>query len=285
MGTDLVKDPQRAARPPTTTPQGVTAEFNRNVLRVLNRELDADFDPDDFEHVALFDRRARVDRDAPARAPRAHDATCAASTCPCTSTPARSCAPRSARSSRPSALEGDLAAAGLELVRWLTDPEELFALTLSRAAPIGRLRAPMQIEGSAAIVVGGASGLGEATVRALHERGAQRDDRRRQRREGRRRSPTSSASTFVACDVREEDQVEAAVAARRRGRRRAAHRGLLRRHRLGAEGRRLQGPAPAAAVRDDHPINLIGTFNVLRFAAARDDRQRAAARTASAACA
>ena len=48
--------PARAARPPTTTPQGVTAEFNRNVLRVLNRELQADFDPEDFDHVALFDR-------------------------------------------------------------------------------------------------------------------------------------------------------------------------------------------------------------------------------------
>ena len=35
---------------------GVTAEFNRNVLRVINRELDADFDVDAFEHVAFFDR-------------------------------------------------------------------------------------------------------------------------------------------------------------------------------------------------------------------------------------
>ena len=33
----------------------VTAEFNKNVLHVLNRELDADFDPDLFEHVAFFD--------------------------------------------------------------------------------------------------------------------------------------------------------------------------------------------------------------------------------------
>ena len=33
---------------------GVTAEFNRNVLRVLNRELDADFDPERFEHVARW---------------------------------------------------------------------------------------------------------------------------------------------------------------------------------------------------------------------------------------
>ena len=36
--------------------EGVTAEFNRNVLHVLNRELDADFDADAFEHVAFFDR-------------------------------------------------------------------------------------------------------------------------------------------------------------------------------------------------------------------------------------
>ena len=35
--------------------EGVTAEFNRNVLRVLNEGLDADFDPDAFEHVAFFD--------------------------------------------------------------------------------------------------------------------------------------------------------------------------------------------------------------------------------------
>ena len=50
---------------------GVTAEFNRNVLRVLNRELDADFDLDAFEHVARWDpdaewieMRLRVDPSA-----------------------------------------------------------------------------------------------------------------------------------------------------------------------------------------------------------------------------
>ena len=55
IGTDLVKDAAviEAAYNDDT---GVTAEFNRNVLRVLNRELDADFDPDRFEHVARFDR-------------------------------------------------------------------------------------------------------------------------------------------------------------------------------------------------------------------------------------
>ena len=37
---------------------GVTAEFNKNVLEVLNRELGADFDLDAFEHVARYDREA-----------------------------------------------------------------------------------------------------------------------------------------------------------------------------------------------------------------------------------
>ena len=64
----------------------------------------------------------------------------------------------------PERLEGDLAAAGLSLVRWLTDPDELFALTLSRR--IDELGAGRADRGICAIVVGGASGLGEATARA-----------------------------------------------------------------------------------------------------------------------
>ena len=55
LGTDLRQGRARSSRPPTTTRPGVTAEFNRNVLHVINRELDADFDPDAFEHVAFFD--------------------------------------------------------------------------------------------------------------------------------------------------------------------------------------------------------------------------------------
>ena len=43
-------------------PGGVTAEFNKNVLLVLNRELGGDFDPDGFEHVARYDAdAARMD--------------------------------------------------------------------------------------------------------------------------------------------------------------------------------------------------------------------------------
>lgn len=54
LGTDLVKDRVRLVAA-YDDPQGVTAEFNRNVLRVLNRELGADFDVDSFIHVARFD--------------------------------------------------------------------------------------------------------------------------------------------------------------------------------------------------------------------------------------
>jgi L-histidine Nalpha-methyltransferase len=54
LGTDLVKDTARleAAYNDST---GVTSEFNKNVLAVLNNELGADFDLDAFEHVARFD--------------------------------------------------------------------------------------------------------------------------------------------------------------------------------------------------------------------------------------
>jgi L-histidine N-alpha-methyltransferase len=54
LGTDLVKDPDRLVRAYDDA-SGVTAEFNRNVLRVINRELGATFDVDAFEHVAVWD--------------------------------------------------------------------------------------------------------------------------------------------------------------------------------------------------------------------------------------
>ena len=54
IGTDMVKE-RGVIEAAYNDSQGVTAEFNRNVLRVLNRELDADFDPECFEHVAFFD--------------------------------------------------------------------------------------------------------------------------------------------------------------------------------------------------------------------------------------
>jgi L-histidine N-alpha-methyltransferase len=61
LGTDLVKESDRLELA-YDDPGGVTAEFNKNVLRVLNRELGADFDLDAFEHVARYDAvEARMD--------------------------------------------------------------------------------------------------------------------------------------------------------------------------------------------------------------------------------
>ena len=54
IGTDLVKD-RHVLEAAYNDSQGVTAEFNRNMLRVVNEGLDADFEPEAFEHVAFFD--------------------------------------------------------------------------------------------------------------------------------------------------------------------------------------------------------------------------------------
>ncbi len=61
LGTDLVKETVRLEAAYDDS-GGVTAEFNKNVLLVLNRELGGDFDPAAFEHVARYDaEEERVD--------------------------------------------------------------------------------------------------------------------------------------------------------------------------------------------------------------------------------
>jgi L-histidine N-alpha-methyltransferase len=57
LGTDLIKDRDRLEAAYNDS-AGVTAEFNKNVLAVLNDQLGADFDPDAFEHVARYDAEA-----------------------------------------------------------------------------------------------------------------------------------------------------------------------------------------------------------------------------------
>ncbi len=66
LGTDLVKSPDVLV-PAYDDAAGVTAEFNKNVLRVINRELGADFDTERLRPRRGLGRRARVDRDAPAQ--------------------------------------------------------------------------------------------------------------------------------------------------------------------------------------------------------------------------
>jgi NAD(P)-dependent dehydrogenase (short-subunit alcohol dehydrogenase family) len=124
----------------------------------------------------------------------------------------------------------------------------------------------MQIEDSSAIVVGGASGLGEATVCRLHAGGAVVTVADVNAEKG-----ASLASElgveFVACDVREESQVQAAVqqAATVDGGLRIAVccAGTGWAQKLAGS----KGPHPLMPFETILQINLIGTFNVLRFAA------------------
>ena len=124
----------------------------------------------------------------------------------------------------------------------------------------------MDIEGSGALVVGGASGLGEATARRLAQHGAVLTiaDINVERGEA---LASEIGAGFAACDVREEDQVQAAVqeAASADGGLRicvcCAGTGMA----MKVAGSR--GPHPLEPFAAILAINLIGTFNVLRFAA------------------
>ncbi len=129
LGTDLVKDPS-VIEAAYDDAEGVTAEFNRNVLRVINRELDADFSPEAFDHIAFFDRKHEwVEMRLRSRRP-------------CTvlvgdlglrvdfAAGEELRTEISAKFTR-ARVEADFDAAGLELDGWYTDPDELFALSLA----------------------------------------------------------------------------------------------------------------------------------------------------------
>jgi 3-hydroxyacyl-CoA dehydrogenase / 3-hydroxy-2-methylbutyryl-CoA dehydrogenase len=125
------------------------------------------------------------------------------------------------------------------------------------------------IEGNAAIVVGGASGLGEATVRALHDRGAHVTVADVNAEKGEAlTSALRERASFVQCDVTDEGQVEAAVAhaAQSAGGLRVSVccAGIGWAERTASK----RGPHQLMPFETVLRVNLIGTFNVLRFAAA-----------------
>jgi NAD(P)-dependent dehydrogenase (short-subunit alcohol dehydrogenase family) len=124
----------------------------------------------------------------------------------------------------------------------------------------------VDIDGSAALVSGGASGLGEATVRALHARGAHVTIADVNAEKGESLA-SELGLEFVACDVREEEQVKAAVE-------RAANADGGLRIAVSCAGtgwaQKLagsKGPHPLMPFETIIAINLIGTFNLLRLAA------------------
>jgi L-histidine N-alpha-methyltransferase len=130
IGTDLVKDPKiiEAAYDDSA---GVTAAFNRNVLTVVNRELDADFVPDAFDHVAFFDRD-REWIEMRLRAQRPQRVTIGRLGLRLTFAAGEELRTEISAKFTRERIEGDLAAAGMELVEQLTDDDGLFGLNLAR---------------------------------------------------------------------------------------------------------------------------------------------------------
>jgi L-histidine Nalpha-methyltransferase len=131
LGTDLVKD-RETLEAAYNDSKGVTAEFNKNVLSVLNRELQADFDIGSFEHVARWDAenlwvdiRLRSTSNQVVNVP-ALDMLVPFGAGEEMRTEI------STKFLRPG-LEGIYAEAGLELTDWWTDSEGLYGLSLARA--------------------------------------------------------------------------------------------------------------------------------------------------------
>jgi L-histidine Nalpha-methyltransferase len=132
LGTDLIKD-KDVIEAAYNDSEGVTAEFNRNLLHVVNRELDADFAPENFDHVAFFDRRHEwVEMRLRARRP------CSVLVGDLDLRVEFAAGEElrteiSAKFTREH-VESDLAAAGLQLEQWFTDDDDLFGISLSAPA-------------------------------------------------------------------------------------------------------------------------------------------------------
>lgn len=132
LGIDLVKDPA-VIELAYNDAAGVTSAFNRNVLTMLNRELDADFPVDEYEHVAFFDPdhewidiRLRAARDHTVRiGALGLDVAFAAGEDLRTEISSKFTAER---------IAGDLEASGLTLDRLLSDEHGRFGLALCRRA-------------------------------------------------------------------------------------------------------------------------------------------------------
>ncbi|MBO0772162.1 MAG: L-histidine N(alpha)-methyltransferase [Actinobacteria bacterium] len=129
LGTDLVKDPE-VLHDAYDDAAGVTAAFNKNVLLVLNAELGANFDPDQFEHIAVWDPAAEwVEM-------RLRSLAVQEVTLPGIGLTVRFAAGEEMRTEvsakfRREGVAGELAAAGFAMRHWWTDQEGRFGLSLS----------------------------------------------------------------------------------------------------------------------------------------------------------
>jgi dimethylhistidine N-methyltransferase len=135
LGTDLVKDVGRLEAAYDDA-AGVTAAFNRNVLHVVNRALDADFDPDAFDHVARWNP---VDEwiEMLLRARRDQHVVVGALDLEVGFAAGEEMRTEISAKFRRERVASELAAAGLELAAWWTDEPGDFALSLAHLAGDG----------------------------------------------------------------------------------------------------------------------------------------------------
>ena len=138
LGVDLVKD-QRELVAAYADAQGVTAEFNRNLLEVLNRELEADFDVGSFEHLALWNEAAsriemhlRADGEQHVRVPGAGLHGPLGVGFEDGETIRTEISVKFTRAT----IERAFAEAGLDLRAWFTDSGQRFALALATPIPL-----------------------------------------------------------------------------------------------------------------------------------------------------
>jgi len=129
LGTDLVKSPARLIAA-YDDGDGVTAEFNRNVLRVINRELQADFSPGRFGHVARFDEEAEW-VEMRLRSGTDQEVEVHALDLGVQFGDGEEMRTEISAKFRRDRVEDELAAAGLALARWWTDENGDFALSLA----------------------------------------------------------------------------------------------------------------------------------------------------------
>jgi L-histidine Nalpha-methyltransferase len=132
LGTDLVKDP-RIIEAAYNDSAGVTAEFNRNLLYVLNRELSADFAPDSFAHVAFYDRRHEW-MDLRLRATRACSVLVGDLDLRVEFAAGEEMRTEISAKFTRERVAADLDAAGLELEHFYTDADDLFSVSVARPA-------------------------------------------------------------------------------------------------------------------------------------------------------
>jgi L-histidine N-alpha-methyltransferase len=132
LGLDLMKDVD-VLHAAYDDAAGVTAEFNRNVLRVINRELDADFVPERFRHVARVDTTAeRVEMHLVAEG--AQTVRMGALGLTVAFADGDAIWTESSYKFTRAGVETMLAEAALSVERWLTDPDGRFALVVAAPA-------------------------------------------------------------------------------------------------------------------------------------------------------